>query len=284
MILPVGIIKSITSEVSDPAQKDAISPRMTDFGPTLRDWRKTRRMSQLDLGLSANVSARHISFLETGRARPSREMVLHLAAALDVPRPARNSMLTHAGFAAPYRARDAADADLAEIHNAIRWTIERHSPYPAMVLDRDWHLVDANPVAMMLLSGLGIARGTSVLAPLKDPARAAEIFENWGEVGRLTALRLRAESAHAGGIAELDAFATLIEADPAVTATPIPAVQPAVIPAIYRAGPLRLSLFSTIAQFGTVEDIALSDIRIELMFPADAATRAWLEAQNPPAA
>lgn len=257
---------------------------MTDFGPTLRDWRKTRRMSQLDLGLSANVSARHISFLETGRARPSREMVLHLAAALDVPRPARNSMLTHAGFAAPYRARDAADADLAEIHNAIRWTIERHSPYPAMVLDRDWHLVDANPVAMMLLSGLGIARGTSVLAPLKDPARAAEIFENWGEVGRLTALRLRAESAHAGGIAELDAFATLIEADPAVTATPIPAVQPAVIPAIYRAGPLRLSLFSTIAQFGTVEDIALSDIRIELMFPADAATRAWLEAQNPPAA
>ena len=245
---------------------------MEQFGATLRDWRKIRRMSQLDLGLTANVSARHISFLETGRARPSREMILQLAAVLDVPRQSRNTMLTMAGFAAPYQHQDLADDDMARVRAAIDWTIGRHAPFPAMVLDRMWRLVAANDTATTLLSGLGIRVGTCVLDPVLVPGRAAAMFDNWGEVGRLTATRLRTESAHAGGIPELTAMAARIEADPAVANYPIPAQFPAVIPARYRFGDQVLSLFSTIAQFGSAEDIALADLRIELMFPADAVT------------
>ena len=122
----------------------------TAFGVALKEWRVQRRLSQLDLGLAADVSARHISFLETGRARPSRTMVLHLSEHLDLPRPVRNTLLNAAGFAPAYRSRDLGADDMRHIRDAVAWMLERHDPYPAMALDRHWTLVKANGTATML--------------------------------------------------------------------------------------------------------------------------------------
>lgn len=247
------------------------------FGAQLKEWRERRRLSQLDLGLAANVSARHVSFLETGRARPSREMVLQLAETLEVPRAERNRLLNAAGFAPRYRSRTLEDADMAAVREAVEWTLARHDPYPGFAVDRHWRLVRMNRCAQLLFGGLGLTVGESLLEAMarSDAVRAA--VENWAEVARWAALRLRTESAHLGGDPVLDAAAErlLAEVGPAEEPDGEP---PAVIPARYRVGETTLSFFSTIAQFGSAEDIALADLRIELLFPADAQTKAMLTA------
>lgn len=251
---------------------------MDSFGTHLRHWRQTRKQSQLDLALSANVSARHVSFLETGRAKPSRPMILTLSNALDIPRQARNTMLAAAGFAAAYRSTPLDSQDMSAVSGAIKWTMERHDPYPAMVIDQLWRLVDANASATLMLTGFGVAAGDNMLDALLQNNLGPHLFENWAEVGALMARRLRTESAHSGGIPELDTYAGLLEADPDVAAYTPPVPVPAIIPARYRIGGTTLSFFTTLAQFGTAEDIALADLRIELMFPADDATKDWLAA------
>ena len=120
------------------------------FGNLIRDWRNQRRMSQLDLALAADVSARHISFLETGRSQPSRGMVLALSESLGVPRATRNVLLNAAGFAQAYRARDLDDEDMAPVREAMDWMLERHAPYPAFAFDRHWRLVRLNSVSTAL--------------------------------------------------------------------------------------------------------------------------------------
>ncbi len=253
------------------------------FGTVLKEWRGRRRMSQLDLGLTADVSARHISFLETGRARPSRAMVASLCEALEVPRAERNSVLHAAGFAPAYRRRDLDAAEMAHVRAAVDWTLDRHAPYPAMALDRHWHVVRANAPMQAMLAGLGVGEGDSLLHATLDVARMRQIIENWEDVGRHLVARLRTESAHLGGDQVLD------EAAAALSATLGPAQAPAhtktegalgaVLPTRYRTPDgCVLSLMSTMAQFGTAEDIALSELRIEMMFPADDATRAALHA------
>lgn len=251
------------------------------FGSALKQWRAQRRMSQLDLGLAADVSARHISFLETGRARPSREMVLQLGETLSMPRTARNALLNAAGYATLFRSRPLDSADMTPVLDAVEWTISRHEPYPALVLDRHWNLVMANRPAQAMAAAFGIAPGDSLLDALADPAVAKELFENWPEVARHTLTRLRTESAHLGGDPVLDAAADRIAADPDLGAHEQQGELPPFVPARYRAGGAVLSFMSTIAQFGTAEDIALADLRIELLFPADEATRqALLAAQG----
>lgn len=140
------------------------------FGTLLKDWRILRRMSQLDLGLAANVSARHISFLETGRARPSRPMVVQLSDTLEVPRSARNTLLNAAGFSPAYQARDLTADDMAHVRAAIGWMLERHDPFPAFALDRHWLLLQANNSASMMFKNLGLETGDSLLSSLTDPS------------------------------------------------------------------------------------------------------------------
>ena len=253
----------------------------TTFGAVLKEWRGKRRMSQLDLGLTANVSARHISFLETGRARPSRPMVASLCEALEVPRAARNAVLNAAGFAPAYRRRPLDDAEMAHVRSAVDWMLDRHVPYPAMALDRHWRVVKANGPMRAMLAALGLGEGDSLLDAMLDAGRMQQAIENWEEVARHLIARLRTESAHLGGDAELDrAVASLVATiGPTATAAPDQALS-AVIPTRYRAGDACiLSFISTMAQFGTAEDIALSELRIEMMFPADAATLAALHAR-----
>ena len=251
----------------------------SNFGALLKDWRGQRRMSQLDLGLSANVSARHISFLETGRARPSRTMVFQLSETLDVPRGARNVLLNAAGFAPAYRSRALDDEDMENVRKAVEWMLDRHEPFPAIALDRHWRIIKANRPSQMLLSGVGLVEGDSLLEAMANSDVMKPAFANWPEVARHTITRLRTESAHLGGDTILDEAADRLSAEIGSDLPQDNAVLPAVIPARYRAGGMTLSFFSTIAQFGTAEDIALADLKIELMFPADDATRDVLVAR-----
>lgn len=244
------------------------------FGEALRLWRGQRRMSQLDLGLTANVSARHISFLETGRARPSQSMAMQLCETLEVPHSARNAFLGAAGFAPAYRRRELNDDDMAHVRAAVDWMLTRHDPFPAFALDKHWRVVRANASAALLLGGIGLGEGDSLLDAMLDPELMSSALENWQEVLQHMTVRLRTESAHLGGDAVLDkAVEQLTQMTGGPASHWVSGTLPAVIPARYRAGTGTLSFFSTLAQFGTPEDIAVAELKIEMMFPADDATR-----------
>ncbi len=192
-------------------------------------------------------------------------MVIHLGDALSIPLEVRNQMLTSVGFAPKYQKRDWDDAAMAPIKKAIDWTLERHAPYPGIALDQLWVIQRMNAPARLLFSGMGAQEGTSMLALIQNPL-VQESIENWPEVAHHSALRLRSESAAQGGIPELDAAAELLAKDAIPSEPNVPA-----IPTIFNFGDQRLSLFGTIAQFGTTADQALEDLKIELFFPADEA-------------
>ena len=246
---------------------------MSAFPKALKSWREERRFSQLALALEADVSARHVSFLETGRARPSVQMIQRLSDALKLPLAARNQLLQMAGFAARYPGRGWDEAEMAPITNAIDHVLAGHAPYPGIAVDRLWRVLRMNGPAAALFAQMGVAEGGSLL-DLVTSDKLPEMIENWPEVARRTRQRLRTESAAQGGVPELDAAVALLSAVPAQEG----AVDRPVVPTVYVAGDLRLSLFSTIAQFGTPEDLTLEGVRIELFFPMDAATKAFFEA------
>lgn len=247
----------------------------TAFGRELRRWRDLRRVSQLQLSLEAGVSSRHLSFLESGRAQPSRAMVLRLAEHLGVPREARNALLGAAGYAPAWRRRAPDDTALAPLTAALRRMLDRHAPFPAIAFDRRWRITDANGPAVKLFGAFGLGPGASLLEAMLDPAGLGAAIENMPDIARETAARLRAELAHFGPDAEMEAAAARFAALAAQAASdPGDAV---VTPVRLRAGDMTLSFLSTLAQFGSANDIALADMRIELFFPLDAATEQVLE-------
>jgi transcriptional regulator with XRE-family HTH domain len=250
---------------------------MTGFAQALKTWRQTRRLSQLDLALEARVSSRHISFLETGRAQPSREMVVRISEALHLPLAARNQMMTQAGFAARYVARDWQGNEMAPIRSALSYMLTRHDPYPAIAADRYWTVLEMNRSATLFFGLLGVGVGDSML-DLVLGDRLPRVVENWPQVAYHFAHRLRTESAALGGDARLSRVA---EALTASVPSPTQESLLPVVPTIYRADGHRLSLFSTFAQFGTPEDLVLEHLKIELFFPADAATEAALRGETP---
>lgn len=246
------------------------------FGGLLKVWRVRRRLSQFDLALAAEVSARHISFMETGRARPSRGMVLQLAEVMDVPRAERNALLNAAGYAPAYAARDSASQDLHLVRAAMSWTLERHDPYPAIAVDRHWRLLQLNRCASMLLGSMHLGPGDSLLDAFLQPGPFRAALDNWQLIARQMIVRLRTESAHLGGDPVLDRAISAIAAAAAAEGIGAGMPYPAVVAVEFRTASGVLSLFSTIAQFSSAEDIALADMKIELMFPADEATRVAL--------
>ncbi|MEM7213083.1 MAG: helix-turn-helix transcriptional regulator [Pseudomonadota bacterium] len=252
-----------------------------EFGSALREWRQQRRLSQLDLGLGANVSARHISFLETGRSRPSRAMVLQLCEELQVPRAGRNRLLTAAGLAPAYVERALSDEQLQPILSAVDWILERHDPYPAFAMNRHWRLQKMNPSAQLLLAGMGIQQGDSMLETLADNEAVQNAITNLDEVLTHVILRVRTEIAHLGHDPVLENALERLSAQLGRTAVAPEGILPAFVPTRYRLGDIVLSLFSTFTQFGTAEDIALSELKIEMLFPADEQTRAFLESIGP---
>lgn len=245
------------------------------FGTVLKEWRGIRRMSQLDLSNAADVSARHISFLESGRSKPSRPMALHLAETLELPRGERNRMLSAAGFSPMWHQHDLDAEAMAPIQAALQWTLDRHNPYPAVVLDRHWKVVDLNQAASTMFAALGLPERVDFLAQMTQTGGVRDLIDNWSEVGRFMHSRLRTESAALGGDEILDAAIAHLAEDPELVPTD-QAFQP-IVTIDLRLGDALISMFSTIAQFGTAEDLALAEFRIELFFPADEPTRSLLE-------
>ncbi|MEM1102301.1 MAG: helix-turn-helix domain-containing protein, partial [Pseudomonadota bacterium] len=221
---------------------------MESFSDLLRHWRSLRRLSQLDLALEAGVSARHISFLETGRARPSRDMVLHLGAILRVPLDRRNQMLGAVGFAPKFSARAWDDAEMAPIRRAVDWTLERHAPYPGIAIDKLWTIRRMNGPARAIFGAMGAVEGASMI-DIVQRREVQSAIENWPEVARHLALRLRAESAAQGGIPKLDDAERHLSGAAGPSGEGAPAV-----PTIFKLGGQRLALVGTIAQFSSTGD------------------------------
>jgi transcriptional regulator with XRE-family HTH domain len=247
---------------------------MSSFGLLLRDWRQRRRMSQLDLALEAEVSARHLSFLETGRARPSRPMILRLAEVLEAPLAARTDLLRSAGFAAAYSAAPLDDESLAPVREALLRLMTNHAPYPAMLLTRTWDLVDANQSAHVMFGGA--AAGTNAIELLLTDGALRSRVLNLAEVMRAMVIRLHAESRVAGGDPRLDALAKRLGNDPMLVDDPdtdrIGPRHP-FVPIRLRRDGSELALLSATAEIGTAESVTVRDLHLELFFPADEVTR-----------
>lgn len=250
---------------------------MSKFGPQLQFWRKARRLSQLQLAVEADVSSRHISFLETGRAAPSRMMIQHLSDILDVPHARRNDLFDAAGFSPHYTSSALTDEHMLMVSSAMAQMLKQHAPYPAIVFNANWEIVQLNAPAALLFKTAGLGQGSSLLHFLATAGTAEQVIENWPEVGHHMLQRLKNESRAAGGLPALDKAIAQLEADPAVTNYKPPVPLPPVVSTIYSAGGLRLPMFSTIAQFGGAEDLTITDLKIELMFPADEATAKLLQ-------
>lgn len=250
----------------------------SEFGAILKDWRKVRRFSQLDLSLEAEMSARHLSFLESGRSNPSREMVLRLSEALQLPRPAANQALHAAGFAPVYPSLSDDAPELAPVKQAIATMLDHHHPFPGYAIDRHWNIVASNPGAEMIVA-LASPGGPANLIDILMATATLDLIENWDEVAVLSLSRLRTEILELGGDDELSVMASRLASHERVRQVDMGSINlnQAVIPTIFRVGENRLSLFSVIAQFGSVQDVRAGETRIELMFPMDEETVHFFE-------
>lgn len=262
------------------------------FGQLMKEWRRTRALSQLDLALDCGVSQRHVSFLESGRANPSRGMILHLASALAVPLRQQNEMLLAAGFAPVYGSRSLDAPEMHLIANAISRTLEQQEPYPAVVVDRRYNLLRSNRAAagfMMFMLGLDaeaagrmVAEGVNLAHMLLSEQGLKPHIENWEEMAVWFARRLRADALLEGDDGETSQLLADLIKDPdfdRIARTPRDDTDhpPALTVTFVREG-TRLSLFSMIASIGTPMDVSVQDIHVEFNFPADDETEAWFQA------
>jgi transcriptional regulator with XRE-family HTH domain len=249
----------------------------TPVGPLLRAWRQQRRLSQLDLALDAGVSTRHLSFVETGRAQPSREMLMRLARQMRLPLRERNRLLLAAGFAPAY-SEQPLDADaLRPAREAVAQLLAGHEPYPALAVDRHWMLLQANAAVGRLLAGVApalLAPPVNVLKLSLHPAGLAPRIANLAE-WRAHLLARLGEQIAAGADAGLIALREELLAlggDDAAAEPGAPGPAAIVVPLRLRVPGGELSLISTTTVFGTPVAVALSELAIESFFPADAAT------------
>jgi DNA-binding XRE family transcriptional regulator len=256
------------------------------FGPLLRSHRVRCAMSQEKLADTAEVSTRHLSCLETGRASPSREMVLVLASALELPLRDRNAMLAAAGFTAAYRESSLDDAAMRELDGAIGLLIAKLEPYPAIVVDRSWNVLRANAAAMRFLPVLAPPDappdllGNAVRAII-DPRGARPYIVNWEEVVRSIALRTRMELAHdpEGSPRRVlyDEMLSHPEVREALRHAPATSAPLPFLPVHIRRDGIEARFFTMLTTLGTPMDVTAEELSVEAYFPADDATRALLE-------
>ncbi|AUX43423.1 XRE family transcriptional regulator [Sorangium cellulosum] len=249
-------------------------------GDLLRAWRQRRRMSQLDLACEADISTRHLSFLETGRAQPSRDMVVLLAERLDVPLRDRNQLLVAAGYAPLYPERSLDDPALAAARRAVELVLAGHEPYPAIAIDRHWHLVAANGAIGPLLAGAApdlLRPPVNVLRLSLHPAGIAPRIENLPEWRGHLLGRLRRQVEISGDpgleklLAELEVY-PVADGSRRAEAARGHDHAPIAVPLRFRTEAGTLSFLSTTMVFGTPVDVTLSELAVESFFPADQAT------------
>lgn len=255
------------------------------FGQLLKQWRSQRNFSQLDLSLASDVSQRHISFIESGRSHPSRDMVLKLAAVLDIPLRQQNKMLTTAGYAPIYSEFDLSAPEVAPIRRALDFTLRQQAPYPALVMDRYWNQITANEGAAKLIGWLlaGCAVPEAVSANLMKlvlhPDGIRAYVENWDAIAPYLIHRVYRESRSQAHSPSSQTLLNELLTYPDLKAKQkIPPQEHWDLPLLtisFVKAQTRLSFFTTITTFGTPHDITLQEIRLESMFPADEATERW---------
>lgn len=256
----------------------------TPFGHALRRWRTARHISQLELATRAQTPSRHVSFLETGRSRPSQEMVLRLAEALEVPLPDRNALLTAAGFAPAFRERALGDEALSSIRFVVQRMLEAHAPYPAIVLDRWYDILDANLCGRRLLLGgaeVDPDDPHNLIDLLLGPMRA--LITNWDEVIVDGLLRLRREVAAAVDDQRLAALLDRVEAE--TRQLELSRFARSESPVLFTRANVfgtELTTLSTLVHFGGARDVTVDGLHLELIYPADAATDAVLRTLGAP--
>jgi transcriptional regulator with XRE-family HTH domain len=261
---------------------DVATAPPTRVGPLLRDWRRRRRMSQLDLALQAGVSARHVSFVETGRSRPSAEMVLRLAEHLDVPLRDRNGLLLAAGYAPAFGRRGLDEPEMGPVREVIDALLRGHEPYPAVVVDRHWGMVAGNRAIAVLTEGVApelLEPPVNVLRLSLHPDGVAPRIANLGQWRSHVLGRLQRQAVATGDPA-LAALHVELSALPGGE-EPEPPGASIAVPLRLRAGDEVLSFLSTMTTFDTAADVTLSELAIESFFPADARTAEVVRAAAP---
>jgi transcriptional regulator with XRE-family HTH domain len=248
------------------------------FGDYLRHWRQHRRLSQLDLAQEAEISTRHLSFVETGRSVPSREMVLRLAERLDVPLRERNALLVAAGYAPMYRERQLDDPAFAPAKQAVELILKSHEPYPAFAVDRHWNLIAANNMVPLMLSGADASLldgQVNVLRLSLHPKGVAPRIANLAQWRNHIFERLR-QQIQATGDGELVSLLEELRGYPVPEGSGDVHMEGehlgVVMPFKYRTDHGILNFISTTTIFGTPVDVTLQELAMETFFPADAMT------------
>ena len=257
-----------------------------DFGSLVRAWREKRKLSQLALALESGISARHLSFVETGRSTPSRELILRLSESLTVPLRERNALFLAAGFAPYYPERELSSPDMAAAHRAIERLISAHDPYPGVAVDRYWNIAMANKAAQRMSASLpefltkpAINMFRAGLHP-QGFAAITTNFDEWGAylLGELE--RLASSTFDAAAVSlleEVRAYPT-VSALRRTMARELTREERMLVPCVLSVGGVRLSLFTTLVTFGSPRDVTLAELTVELFYPADDATTEILRA------
>jgi transcriptional regulator with XRE-family HTH domain len=272
------------NERTEPARASRLD---VAFGVQLRAWRQSRRVSQEQLAPRAGVSARHLSFVENGRAQPSRDLVLALAGALDVPLRERNTLLTAAGFAAAFRSSSLDADEMASLRRAIDHVLEQQEPFGAVVVDGAWNLIRLNRGAARLfqrfpMTPAGHEAARNLVLGTVHPEALRPYIVNWADVAGHLIARLHREVAARSADDSLARLLARVLAQPGVPAewrAPAPGRSAApFIPVHLRHGELEVRLFTMMTSIGTPLDVTAEELHIETYFPADDATEATLRA------
>ena len=253
------------------------------LGTMLREWRTRRKVSQLDLALASEISARHLSFIETGRSAPSTAVIDRLARELDMPMRAHNALRIAGGYAPAHRERPLEDPQLADARAIVERVLAGHEPYPALAVDRAWNLVSANAAVPVLLAGVAaelLEPPVNVLRLALDPRGLAPRIANFGEWRAHLLARLAAQIDASGDVALIKLEEELRALSVPHASQPPPRLtgQEIAVPLMLDLPQGRLSLISTTTIFGTPVDLTLSELAIEAFFPADRESAALLAA------
>ncbi|MEM9203948.1 MAG: helix-turn-helix transcriptional regulator [Actinomycetota bacterium] len=259
------------------------------FGEELRRWRDARRYSQLALAAEADVSQRHLSFLETGRSKPSREMVLHLARVLELPLRDQNTLLAAAGFAPEFSERSLDDPDLDEVRHILETVVHAHGHIPAYVVDRGWDLVLANHAALAVTNLVGADLAPDVamnaMRTCLHPDGLRQVIVDWERFATVLLHRLEREAIERPFDQRLAALVTEARTYPGVAELParppLPSGNDLLVPMVVDTPMGQLSFISMIATIGAPFDVTLEELRLETLLPADRHTEAVLRELMP---